>query len=1191
MLPAAYVQSGTVDLANLPLISGVANSVAPNIYFILDDSTSMSWDYMPDSVGNDDNENCFKNFGYNTIYYNPSITYAVPKNADGTDFSSANTSWTSAKNNGFSSVSSTTNLSSTTTNTTTTISDPVRLPNNPFTTTNRSRNVTVNQPGHGLASGDRVTITGAVRFNNVTLNGTYTISNVTANSYRIQAGNDANRSGTGGGNNVYETHRISTTTEVGDYGWYEYEANPTAPPSTCEGDSEYVWRWPTTDAEKLNYTNWYSYYRTRILMMKSATGRAFAGINEDFRVGYSAISEKGTGSTKFLKFDRFEGAHKTSWYDKLYKAGCSSGTCFTPLRGALSKAGRVYAGKVLTGNDDPVQYSCQKNYTILTTDGYWNTSDETRGGTAISNYAAYREDNLTEVGDQDGVTGTTRPFLDSGKYPNSLADIAMYYYKSDLRPTGSTGGLNEEGVRIDVSNNDGETAAPWQHMKTYTLGLGVNGTLAYSEDYLDGGSADYEAIKQGTKNWPNPKTSPLSTSATETTRIDDLWHAAVNGRGAYLSAGNPDSLVTALEKMLSAIQAEDASAAAAATSSLEPVAGDNRAYVAQYTTLSWHGDLLARDIDLTDGSLSTTSAWSAKSRLTTKVGASSDSREIYTYSAAASDKLKSFEAANLTTEIAAGYFKSSASNPGGALSHYGALTTAQKSSATDAAMIAFLRGRTGYEKEAANVDDNRVFRDRNYALGDIVNAAPVYVKKPPFRYADAGYSDFLADQASREGTVYVGANDGMLHAFDAETGDERWAYIPSFVVPNLYKLADSNYADNHRFFVDGPITVGDVYDAADDKWRTVLVGGLGRGGQGFYALDVTDPDDPEALWEFGVAQDADMGYSYGNAVLTKRASDGKWVVLVASGYNNSAGDKKGRLYVLDAISGAKLNEIVPSGSPTDEDQSGIAKINNWVLNTLVDNTTQYVYGGDLGGSLWRFDISNNSSQRLGRTSSTAGDQPITVKPEVARVKDSAGTYYRVVYFGTGRYLGFDDLASDAKSNTEAQAIYAVKDTGDDLGVLSDEDAALVEQTVDASGDDEGEPRTIPSPLPVNWLTNNGWYVETPLGERLNVDPKLQLGTLVILSNKPISSYCIPDGQSWLWALDYRTGAPVLTPNDKAVGFPVGNSISTGVTLVRLPTNKLVAIVTQADTTVRAMSVPVAPGAAAGVRRVGWREIL
>ena len=119
----------------------------------------------------------------------------------------------------------------------------------------------------------------------------------------------------------------------------------------------------------------------------------------------------------------------------------------------------------------------------------------------------------------------------------------------------------------------------------------------------------------------------------------------------------------------------------------------------------------------------------------------------------------------------------------------------------------------------------------------------------------------------------------------------------------MYKLADATYETNHRFFVDGPITVGDAYNGT--TWKTILVGGLGRGGRGFYALDVTDPAVPKALWEFGTAQDSDIGYSYGNAIITKRATDGKWVVIFASGYNNnlSPGDSKGRLYVVDAFTG------------------------------------------------------------------------------------------------------------------------------------------------------------------------------------------------------------------------------------------------------------------------------------------------
>ena len=359
----------------------------------------------------------------------------------------------------------------------------------------------------------------------------------------------------------------------------------------------------------------------------------------------------------------------------------------------------------------------------------------------------------------------------------------------------------------------------------------------------------------------------------------------------------------------------------------------------------------------------------------------------------------------------------------------------------------------------------------------------------------------------------------------------------------------------------------------------------------FYALDVTDPTNPTALWEFGTAQDADLGYSYGNPILTKRASDGKWVVLFASGYNNTGGRRRAGCTCSTRSPARSWPRSSRTTSVNDPDLSGIAKISNWVLNTLVDNSTQYVYGGDLGGATCGASTfpprRRSGSADVGHGRATS---PSRSGPKLRGSATRPATTTAAVYFGTGRYLGFGDLVATAPSSTVAQAIYAVKDTGTDLGVLTSAGAKLVAQTVDSSGDPDGLPRTIPNPVAVDWQSKNGWYVNTPVGERVNVDLKLQLGTLVAVSNKPDDDYCFVGGKSWLFALDYRTGAAVQGQQTTAVGFPIGASIATGVTLVRLPTNKLIAIVTQADTTVRAMGIPVAPGAATGVRRMGWREI-
>ncbi|MEN9706051.1 MAG: hypothetical protein RLZZ393_1930, partial [Pseudomonadota bacterium] len=979
----------------------------------------------------------------------------------------------------------------------------------------------------------------------------------------------------------------TSTTSTPYHYYYSYAATPTAPPSTCQANTAYtqVGVPSLSAAQQQNYANWYSYYRTRINMMKSAASVAFSTIDSKYRVGFSTISETGTGSTstKFLKIGTFDAGQKSSWYSKLF---VSTPASTTPLRGALSKAGRYYAGTLAPGGaNDPVQYSCQQNFTILTTDGYWNTNNET------SSYGPLRQDNSTLVGDQD--LGAGHPYSDhsgtapsgANTYSNTLADVAMYYYKNDLRTTGSLGGfLDGTSTQLDVSTNNVPTSASdganWQHMVTFTIGLGGGGLVPYEADYYaTGGSLTtcpftgctlYRNIRQGNSSWPDP----INNANGE--RIDDLWHAAVNGRGRFLSARDPASLGNALNATLSAISAQNASSASAATSNLEPVSGDNFAYVAQYTTALWTGDLLARTIDLVTGSISSSHTWSASDQLKSKVyGApSGDGRNIYIFSSATQSKLAEFPGSLATTLF----------DPT-RLSQYGSLTTAQKNNATAANLVNYLRGRSTQQNSTGNPDGP--FRDRATPLGDIVNSAPVFVRKPPFNYADSGYAAFKTAQDSRGGTVYVGANDGMIHAFNADTGDERWAFIPTAAIANLYRLADFGYPTTHQYYVDGSITVGDVYDGS--AWHTLLVGGMGGGGKSYFALDITDPAAPKALWEFGSSQttvtDPDLGYAYGNPVITKRDSDGRWVVLLASGYNNTTGDKGGRLYVLDATSGTKLAEIT-TDSNTDPNASGIARIANYVADSTTDNRTQYVYGGDLGGRLWRFDVNANASQLLGQTSATLGNEPITTRPELGSVKDAAGNSHRVVYFGTGRYLGFSDLTPGSAPNTVSQSVYAVKDSGTNLGSLRASAAGLVAQTLDATA----SPRTMPNPQPVDWATGNGWYVDLPLGERFSIDPRLQLGTLVMVSNTPKDDYCTVGGSSVFYSFDYKSGSPITGQLGKYVGWPVGNSVATGLTVVRLPTGKLAAIVNQADTNIRTLQPPTYAGNAISIRRVDWREV-
>jgi type IV pilus assembly protein PilY1 len=994
---------------------------------------------------------------------------------------------------------------------------------------------------------------------------------------------------TNGFNTGSSTRDLSSNFRTGNDGsgqhayYYEYTGGGTATVGTCYQDNKYTKRTPSTAAEKTNFANWYSYYRSRILAMKTAAGFAFKDVDDNYRVGFTTISNDdiNTAQSGFLRIKDFDATQREEWYKELYGSSASS---YTPLRAALSKIGQLYAGKhggnQVAASDDPVQYSCQQNFTILSTDGYWNTNDES------SSYGPHKMDGSTNVGDQDSGS-TARPMLDALAKSNTLADVAMYYYQTDLRPPGTTGALG-----TDVSENNvkgaGVDTADYQHMTTYTLGFGLAGTLNYDDDYLSGGSSDYNAIVQGTKNWPDPIAN------TGAQRVDDLWHAAVNGRGIYMGANDAGGLVSALQKALRGIKSETGAGAAAATSSLAPVAGDNYAYVANYRTQHWDGKLEARSIDLGTGVVSTTAVWNAQTQLDTMVSDNSDTRTIYKFDSAGTNNLKAFTWANLSPAEQA-YFTNNIPN----LSQYGSYTTNQKSNATGARLLAFIRGQTGYEIENSNAEDNRVFRSREHVLGDIINAQPAFVGVPEFRYGDTGYGAFKTAQSTRDKNVYVAANDGMLHAFnagvwdngnkvyDAGTGAETWAYIPPMVLPDLWRLADSNYANLHRYFVDGSPTVGDAY--INGAWSTILVGGLNKGGRGFYALDITNPGSPKALWNFTSSDDSDLGYSYGNPVITKRP-DGTWVVLVTSGYNNiGPGDGKGYLYVLNAATGAVLAKI-GTGVGSTTDPSGFARISNWTDNGVVDNITEYVYGGDLKGNLWRFDLNNNSALQLATLSVGGVPQPITTRPELGFYKNK-----RIVLIGTGQLLGTSDLTTNAQ-----QSFYAIKDSGAGLG---DVRGSLVTQTlsdvcrqVDQNNNCVLMVRTT-STNTVDWDTQNGWYIDLPdnagvankASERVNIDPKLQGGTLVFASNIPNANACTTGGDSWLYELDFRTGQYVSNVTNQVAATRFAGAFHVGINVVTLPNGKSVVISTLSDD--RRPTTDLNQTSGGSAKRVSWRELL
>lgn len=1046
------------------------------------------------------------------------------------------------------------------------------------------------------------------------------------------------------------------------------------------------------DEEMTNFANWYAYYRTRMAMAKTAIGRAFVSITDAFRVGFITINPTGDITNRFravADFSAGSGGTKDLWYQWMYKQA-SHGS--TPLREALARVGRYFGG--VTGginpasmSPSPVTVACQPNYAILTTDGYWNGN----AGVTLTGGAIGNQDNV-----DSGYSKRSEARYDGGNSATTetLSDVALYYYKTDLRA--------DLADQVPVTTND---PAAHQHMTLFTVGMGLAGLLTYDKNYLSGSSPDFEKLKiapgSGGQDWPNPH-------STDEAKLDDLWHAAVNGRGTFFSAKDPAELSSAIAETLSSVNARVGAGAAAATSNLQPVAGDNFAFTAQYETVQWIGDIKARTIDLSTGTVASRELWAAATLLDARAHTT---RNIYTFDATDVtgtgdnfNKLKSFcypaaigngayptctDGAGLTAaemDFFEPMVASASPSLQPALTQSATITTnGAAAEATKERLVDFLRGDPSYET-SGGTGLTDLFRNRQSVLGDIINAQPAYVKASPFSYntgnfagKDPFYQEFRNTtngvSGTRKGTVYVASNEGMLHAFESDPdnnpyyqtagigttitsddtftgtlstsptggeGAERWAYIPNLVMKDMKRLADSPYS--HRYYTDGSPVVGDVCFghttatpcSAQSNWRTILVAGLNAGGRGYYALDVTDPDNPKGLWEIKggtgasclsdadanggtFSEDCNIGYSFGNPLIVKRKSDGKWVVIFTSGLNNvSPGDGKGYLYVADAQTGKILKRystgvgcdgvstVAPCVAGTT-DPSGFGRINAWVDNASFENLALTIYGGDLKGNVWRIQLDSSVAAvpvdtvtRLATVTAPDGTaQAITTKPELGEVSGN-----RVVFFGTGKFLGASD-----KPSTQRQSIYAIKDA---MGGTTSPAVTMtrggafpastitgfVRQDLSASATNPTTERTVATVNAVDFAdaSVNGWFIDLPDGatggngsERVNVDPILQLGTLVIPSNVPSTDTCVAGGFGWINFLDYKTGGVVAGATAGMVSTKISSSLVVGINVVQLPGGTVKTIGTTAENLNPTLNTPVAPSTLQG-RRVSWREL-
>lgn len=593
--------------------------------------------------------------------------------------------------------------------------------------------------------------------------------------------------------------------------------------------------------------------------------------------------------------------------------------------------------------------------------------------------------------------------------------------------------------------------------------------------------------------------------------VDDLWHATLNGRGQMYIADSPAQTAAQVRAGLLDILSQVGAQSGLAVSTVNLARGDGRVYAGTYNPSGWTGDLTASAINASTGAIAATASWSASSLLNSR---------------------------DWTTRVIATY-NGSAGVPFTA-SAVGSIVNPRDTWGTNTAVVNWLRGdRSG---------EGTTFRKRSGLLGAVINAEPL-----PSR------DDKL---------VYLASGEGMLHAFDADTGREHWAFVPGAVLPNLGEISSRSYAFGTR--LDATPTIGRVGTSG----KRMLVGALGGGRRSYYALDVSSPRDmtesqlaAAAMWQFPAADDNAnqnrMGFSYGRPVIARTTSSGD-VVLVTSGYDDglALGDGKGRLWMLAASSGAVLREF----TTTEGNGASEAGLSHVSAYRETDGTVRYAYGGDLLGNVWRFDLDTGSTTLLAQLRDSAGNaQPVTTAPELVTL---AGK--RVVLVGTGRLLDITDFGS-----SRVQSFYAIAD-GAALGNARN---ALVARTYTRGASPEF------SGAAVDWTTGRGWYVDLPAGEQINTAPVVAFGTVGFTTNVTGSSDC--SQSSYMYVLDLGTG---LKSAD--VGFAStlisATANSARLTTLRLSSGELVGTTRTSDNSVasRSMTSAVKINPTKNV----WREI-
>lgn len=891
-----------------------------------------------------------------------------------------------------------------------------------------------------------------------------------------------------------------------------------------------------------NFANWFSYYGNRNRAMIAGMTRSLSDIN-NLRVGYFRINQNGsydsgTSATKRLAMrDMANDTDKLALYTDMIALTASGGT---PNRQAVNAAAlqmtRTDAGA-------PVKLMCQKNAVMLFTDGFSNGDGPT-------------------VGNNDSAMGV--PFRDGNS--NTMADIVSKYYNdvnggSPLRPDLAAGKVPvpqacsaaNPDKRLDCQAN--------LHINFYGVTLGARGNL-FNPDLDQDPYTDASIYG----NWPPRENDQRST-------VDDIWHATVNTRGEYINARTPEEITTAMRRVLSSVTSGASPSGGSGSSGARVGAGSISvapSYEIANEGTDWFGRLAASRVSTNAArEIVYTPLWEAAAEMT------GSGREVF-YTK--DGTTRAFTAGTVTLDDLctkpASLYLGMARCSAAAITSLGADVTAA---------VAYLKG-----DQSREVKNGGRLRDRTTRLGDIVNSSPV-VTAPgdDYGYRRLGgalatsYQAYVDDKKTRSNyRVYVGANDGMLHAFNggmdaagntiAGGGQEVFAYVPATALGHmgnlLFPYDPRNLYDqkfDHRYYVDGKITVTDSRYA--NAWHTTLVGASGAGGRSVFALDVTPGTTFAAgskLWEISDLDAAlpaavrnNIGHVLAKPVIVPMLDSAGlpvWRAVFGNGYNSASG--KAVLFLVDIKTGTPtvtMIEAVESGAAVPTGSNGLGAVvvvdryratNPVTLGS--DGYADTAYAADQKGAVWKFDLraqTNLTVPMFTTRSYTEGGRTLR-QPIIGGLESMAGEAGgNMLFFGTGSFSFFDD-----QDDTSVQSLYGVNDTVDGAISTTLTRANLTAGSVVTTPDGRGlSTGTAPS-------DSRGWYIDLPGGERAIGEPTISEGDLYLRTYVPSrpESGCASGGVNWTFVLQAITGQGAL--GGARLGSINGTALANGTAAIQTP---------------------------------------